>query len=415
MNQASETQLDGLSGPTHHYAGLSSGNFASQKNAFTLADPRRAALQGLAKMKLVHDLGIGQLILPPRLLREDWPRALGFDRPSQLPDRLLQAYYSSSSMWAANAASVSPAADTQDGKTHFTPANLVSKLHRSLESPVTARYLKCLFPEPCFIHHDPLPPHACFADEGAANQMRLGVSLEERGLEIFVCGGATRLHAARQTRDASEALIRLHGLSAEASLILEQKSEAIDAGVFHNDVIAMSHADLLIHHEHAFTEPPVLPERYRVRKIVEEELPLALAVSTYFFNSQILDPPKGGMIVIAPAECAENPRSHALFERLKEEGFFQAVHYLDLRESMKNGGGPACLRLRVPLTERETKQVHPAAWFTETRYQSLCRWIETHYRDRLSVEDLRDPSLEEEARKGIDGILSELDMGGMAL
>src|SRR4029077_2346121 len=91
--------------------------------------------------------------------------------------RLLVAAYSASAMWAANAATVSPSADTADGRVHFTPANLPTQLHRSIEPPVTSAVLRQIFPEgEYFAHHDPLPASEEFADEGAANHMRLAPS-----------------------------------------------------------------------------------------------------------------------------------------------------------------------------------------------------------------------------------------------
>jgi succinylarginine dihydrolase len=74
--------------------------------------------------------------------------------------QLLSAFSSASSMWTANAATVSPSADSADGKLHFTVANLNNKLHRSQEAPTTAAILRATFAdETCFSHHDALPQH----------------------------------------------------------------------------------------------------------------------------------------------------------------------------------------------------------------------------------------------------------------
>ena len=120
-----EANFDGLVGPTHNYAGLAYGNLASALNAEKPSNPREAALQGLRKMKALHDLGVPQGVLPPHE-RPHLPtlRALGFGGKDaevlgaahrEAPG-LLAAASSASAMWVANAATVSPSADAADGR-----------------------------------------------------------------------------------------------------------------------------------------------------------------------------------------------------------------------------------------------------------------------------------------------------------
>lgn len=403
-----EVNIDGLVGPTHNYAGLSFGNVASEKHAKSVSNPKEAALQGLRKMKFVHDLGLPQLIMPPqRRPRLDALHQLGYKGIEDAPALLLHQVYSSSSMWTANAATVSSSADTADGKVHFTPANLLSNFHRFVEAQTTASYLKQIFKGDCFMHHAPLPAHSAYADEGAANHMRLCNAYGEKGTEIFVYGGAARKYPARQTQQSVEAVARLHGLDSSRVVFLEQHGEAIDAGVFHNDVIAMSNGNLFVYHEKAYASIDPKAIGFNCVVIREEELPLADAVSTYFFNSQLLTLADGKMVIIAPSECEGHAKARRCFDRLIGEGHIDKVHYLDVRESMKNGGGPACLRLRVVLNQKEITSVHTDAWLNDARYQSLCGWIAHHYRDRISPEDLRDPTLADEARNALDA-LSEI-------
>jgi succinylarginine dihydrolase len=135
-----ELNFDGLVGPTHHYAGLSPGNLASESHAGEVGNPRAAALQGLEKMRFLAELGVGQAVLPPQP-RPDFEllRRLGFgsDRAGALAragreaPALLSAAWSASAMWAANAATVAPSEDTADERVHLVPANLLSMLHRS--------------------------------------------------------------------------------------------------------------------------------------------------------------------------------------------------------------------------------------------------------------------------------------------
>lgn len=399
---AIEANIDGLVGPTHNYAGLSYGNVASGKHALSVSNPRQAALEGLRKMKFLHDLGIPQFVMPPHLRPDMAALAkLGYGKIKEAPKELLAQVYSASAMWVANAATVSPSADTADGKVHFTPANLLSKFHRAIEPATTAHYLKQIFPGSHFVHHNPLPSHLMFSDEGAANHMRLAPAHGECGIEIFVYGGASKKFPARQSRLASEAVARLHGLSPKHIVLLEQMPAAIDAGVFHNDVIAMSNGRLLIHHEKAYRQVEKGLKGFTFIKIREKDLPLKTAVSTYFFNSQLVTRPADGMAVIAPRECETNRKAKACFDRLLDEGHVTQVHYLDVRESMKNGGGPACLRLRVTLTEEERAAVLPSVRLDDSLYAALCRWIEKDYRDRLHPDDLRDPSLAVESQRAL--------------
>jgi len=113
-----ELNLDGIVGPTHNYAGLSWGNLASQKHKLSVSNPRQAALEGLAKMKFLADMGIPQAVLPPHQ-RPHLPtlRSLGYSgsdaeilaKAHQDNPVLLSACCSASAMWSANAATVSPA------------------------------------------------------------------------------------------------------------------------------------------------------------------------------------------------------------------------------------------------------------------------------------------------------------------
>src|SRR5678816_4173475 len=131
--------FDGLPGPTHNYSGLAHGNLAAERNAQQDANPREAALQGLAKMRALAARGFSQAVLPPQERPDvDALRALGFagtdhdvivaagrDAPE-----LLAACSSAASMWVANAATISSAPDCADGRMHVTPANLVTHFHR---------------------------------------------------------------------------------------------------------------------------------------------------------------------------------------------------------------------------------------------------------------------------------------------
>lgn len=438
---AEEANFDGLVGPTHNYAGLAAGNLASQRNAEQRSNPREAARQGLAKMRWLSELGLAQGILLPQE-RPHLPtlRALGWSgRDAELLYRvrredplLLATVSSASSMWAANAATVSPSADTADGRVHVTPANLVSHRHRAIEAPISARLLARTFPNSLhFTHHAALEAKPEYADEGAANQLRLAASHGDPGLELFVYGRegagpeAGERVPARQARAASEALGRQHRLRPELSVLVQQSPAAIEAGAFHNDVVAVAQGSMLLFHESAFADTREVrgkvarglgPEfRPRMIEVREAELPLAEAVECYLFNSQLIDAPGGGLWLICAQECVENARAWRLIEQWIDDPLnpIRGVQAFDLRESMRNGGGPACLRLRVVLTAAERAAVNSRSWVTPERHTELLALIDRYYRDRLDPADLADPALLDESRTVLDRLTQLLGLGSV--
>jgi len=432
-----ELNLDGLVGPTHHYGGLGLGNVASQQHRHETSNPRAAALEGIAKMRLLMGLGLPQAVLPP----QERPlvtalRRLGFGGSDAAvlaaagrdAPELLSAVTSTSSMWAANAASVSAAADTADGRVHVTPATLVSQFHRSLETPQTAAVLSRIFPAGRhFAHHPALPAAGRFGDEGAANQMRLAPSHAAAGVEVFVFGRDGEFAgAARQSRAAAEAVARLHGLAADRTVFLRQSDAALAAGVFHNDVIAVANERVLLVHEQAYQDGPAALDHLRatyaatcgeapvIIEVPAAELPLADAVASYLFNSQLVSLPAGGMALICPAECRELPAaSRWLDGLLVGDNPVVAVHPVAVRQSMANGGGPACLRLRVVVDADSLADVHPGVIATPARLDALEDWVRRHYRDRLAPADLADPALLDESRRALDEVSRLLDLPGL--
>lgn len=441
MNRAFEVNFDGLVGPTHNYSGLSYGNIASMLNQKSASNPKKAALQGLAKMKTLVSLGLKQGILPPHE-RPFLPiiRSLGFygtdaeiiQKAWKTDPSILLAASSASFMWAANAATVSPSADSYDKRVHFTPANLVSKFHRSFESSTTGALLLRIFNHQAyFSHHFPLPFNQDYADEGAANHTRFGKSFDEPGIQLFVYGRSTKQKEltqrfpARQTEEASKALARLHRLDPEATLFAQQNPEAIDAGVFHNDVISVGHQNVFLYHEKAFVDTQSVIDQLRTRlesrckvpliaiEVKESQISLQEAVKTYLFNSQIVSLPDQTMALIAPQECQDSATVSAFLKSLLEDKShpIRQVIYQDLRESMQNGGGPACLRLRVPLNRTEFDAMLPQVLLTDDLYVKLVQWIEKHYRDHLILEDLADRNLLEEAYHALDELTKILNLG----
>jgi succinylarginine dihydrolase len=442
MMQAFEANFDGLVGPTHNYAGLSFGNVASRNNEKSVANPKAAAKQGLRKMKQLADLGFHQGVLPPlerpslKLLRE-----LGFSgsdesvigRAAREAPELLAAASSASAMWTANAATVSPSADTSDERVHFTPANLASKLHRAIEHGETRRSLSAIFAdETRFRIHHALPGTPALGDEGAANHTRFCSEYGARGVEFFVYGRSEYSHGpqpqrfpARQTLEASRAVARLHGLAERTTVFAQQLPEVIDAGVFHNDVIAVGNRTTLFCHQRAFLDQPKVYAELRAKlgaqgadfkaiEVPEDEVSVEDAVSSYLFNSQLLTRPDGRQVLVVPQECRENARVAKYLDSLATRSTpIDDVLVFDLRESMKNGGGPACLRLRVVLNDAERAAVNPGVWMNDTLFARLDGWIDAHYRDQLASADLADPKLLGESRTALDELTTILGLGAV--
>ncbi len=422
-----ELNLDGLVGPSHNYAGLSLGNLAATGNAGGDSAPRRAALQGLARMRLMVSLGVPQgLLLPHRRPNATYLRDLGFageeadvlGAAASTDPRLLAVATSASAMWTANAATVSPAADTRDGLTHLTVANLVTMPHRAQEWPQTLAQLRLAFADGRhFRVHGPVPP--AFGDEGAANHMRFAPSHEAAGVEVFVYGerqgGA---FPARQHLEASRAVARRHGVM--TALFAAQSDGAIQAGAFHNDVVAVANGRVLFAHADAFAERDhllaQLEESVPGLVLVEaprEEIPLAAAVQSYLFNATLVTlPGDTGMMLVLPAEVQETPGVWGWLQRVQQSGDnpINRLEVLDLRESMKNGGGPACLRLRVALSEAALAAVDRRFVLDEAAIDRLERLVVQWWPERIAASDLGHPDVWAQCHAAHQALLDTLQI-----
>lgn len=396
-----EINFDGLVGPSHNYAGLSLGNLASANNAGEVSYPRAAALQGLGKMRHNIALGLTQGLFAP--LPRPNPAlltALGLeniDESDAAQRRLRAAAWSASSMWTANAATVSPTPDTADGRCHLTAANLVTMPHRSQEWPDTVRQLRLAFANStAFAVHDAVPP--CFGDEGAANHMRMCSSHDAPGLEIFVYGTTGGAFPARQHEQASRAVARLHGLNPERCLFIEQSPDAIAAGAFHNDVVAVANERVLFTHEQAFADPEgtyaAIRERLPEAEIVvvpASVVSLGDAIRSYLFNAQLLTLPSGEMGLVIPLEAWETPSVRGWLEgHIASNGPIRRVLPVDVRQSMANGGGPACLRLRVVA---DPATVDPRFLLNEARLVLVEKVVAAHWPEQIDPADLGRESL----------------------
>ncbi|ASK78659.1 N-succinylarginine dihydrolase [Paraphotobacterium marinum] len=433
-----EFNFDGLVGPTHNYSGLSVGNLASGSHKNQMSNPKEAALQGLLKMKALHDLGFKQGVLPP----QERPniavlKSLGFEGTDESiitqafksSPEILSCVTSASSMWTANAATVSPSSDTADNKVHFTPANLNSMFHRSIEHKTTSKVLKKIFADNnYFVHHNALPSVSHFGDEGAANHTRFCNNYGDKGIEFFVFGQYAfdksklrpKSFVARQTYEASQAIARKHKLDPRFVVYAQQNPNVIDQGVFHNDVISVGNRNILFCHEEAFLN------KAEIYKSLTQKIDLGIievptnkvsvkdCVQSYLFNSQIITQNKINTIVL-PEESRNNPRVWSFINDIQSDPHsgIDEIKVFNLTESMSNGGGPACLRLRVVLNKKEQEAMNSEVILNDEKYNVLVNWVNKYYRDQLVPNDLKDPLLLNESRAALDELTKILCLGSI--
>ncbi|MFZ5664549.1 MAG: N-succinylarginine dihydrolase [Pseudomonadota bacterium] len=413
-----EINFDGIIGPSHNYAGLSLGNIASANNAGSVSEPRAAALQGVAKMRANIALGLAQgFFMPLDRPNTGWLQSLATDVASAEP-HLRAASFSASSMWAANAATVSPAPDTADGRCHLTVANLMTMPHRSHEWTGTLAQLQLAFAdERHFAVHGPVP--APFGDEGAANHMRLCERHDSTGVEIFVYGKAGGPFPARQHVEAGKAIARRHGLAAERTLFIQQSETAIAAGAFHNDVVAVANESVLFTHEQAFEDRDgayaAIRDAFPAVQIVEvpaSAVSLADAIKSYLFNAQLVTLPDGGQALVLPSESQEVPAVWQWLEAMVAgNGPIRRLVPVNVRQSMANGGGPACLRLRVVA---DPATVDPRFIATPGKLDAIEQVIAAHWPERIAPGDLADPALAATVRAARRALLDALDLSALA-
>ena len=432
--------IDGLVGPTHYYGGLSFGNRASMSSRSRISSPKQAALQGLLKMKMIMDMGGKQAILPPHARPDlQFLHECGYkghkkkvlnDVIKSSPSLLLSAF-SSSFMWVANIGVLSPSFSTGDGKVHITPANLGATVHRHIEPQFSAKLLKMLFKEGHkFVHHDPVVK--CFSDEGAANRVMLSGNDNSSIVTLFVYGRSEfsplvdypKFYPARQTKEAIEVNIRNHQLNDHNVMIVQQSPQAIDAGVFHNDVISFGSKKLFICHDEAFVHQniflPKLLEKFQ--KVTNEELhilqvskdclTLDEVVDSYFFNSQFVETVDGRLHLLLPERCKKYEKIELFCKYLVDKlKVVDSCQYVSLDQSMGNGGGPACLRIQINLTKDEHEAVDQRFILTPDLYMKLENWINTYYRDELHMEDFQDHRFVDEVFGALDKLTGLLGLG----
>jgi len=408
-----EINFDGIVGPSHNYAGLSFGNLASTRHAGQVSQPLAAALQGIDKMRANLALGLAQgIFLPHPRPDRVWLAELGTtieDADAALAANAMSA----SAMWAANAATVSPAPDTSDGKCHLTIANLKTMPHRSHEWRATLAQLRLAFGVDAFAVHEPVPP--AFGDEGAANHMRLTPAHGEPGVEVFVFGVSGGAFPARQHLEASKAVARLHRLDSDRVIFAQQSEQAIAAGAFHNDVVAVANERVLFAHELAFADKDALiaaltakVDGFEYVEVPAADVPLGDAIRSYLFNAQLVTPPDGQPTLIVPMETRETQSVWTWIDRnIAGNGPIRRVEVVDVRQSMANGGGPACLRLRVVA---DLASVDPRFIADEAKLDRIADVVRRYWPAQIHHNDLQASALISDIEAARSALLESLDL-----
>ena len=435
MAFSGEINFDGLIGPTHNYAGLSQGNLASQKHLNKTSNPKAAALQGLDKMRLIMDQGIPQgFFLPHERPHLKTLRALGFsgtdediiNRATKQNPLLLKNVYSASSMWAANAATFSPSIDSYDQNMHITPANLNTMFHRSIEHEFTQTQLELMFGGVAIVH-DPIENISGYGDEGAANHLRVSEQHLKSGFQIFVYGSsAFEVHQGmitRQAEEISKAVSIMHQLDPDRVLFLKQNEQAINAGSFHNDIVSLANEEVFIFHQEAF-EDRVELERilhhlkdhvkgFHPIEILSKDISLDDLVSSYLLNSQLITVKNNEMMMLLPEEVQNHSNCIRWLEEIKSSSPIKHIEFVDIRQSMMNGGGPACLRFKITVNNDEFNQINEKFLLTPKKLMDLRALVTKHYRDKLNPADLLDNNLVQESYRFLDELTQLLDLGNI--
>ena len=431
-----EVNFDGLIGPTHNYSGLSEGNNASKENYSSPSNPKKAALQGIKKAETLISYGSQQgFFLPHERPFIPGLKKLGFNGTDEeilsLAFRnskvLLNNFSSASSMWAANAATISPSPDTQDNKIHLTPANLNSMFHRSIETEFTYQQCKIIFPKEYFEIHNPAVSISGYGDEGAANHLRISKSDNEKGFEIFVYGESgfkiDKTLVKRQALEVSRSIAINHKLDMENTFFLQQNHQAIEEGSFHNDIVSLSNKNVFIAHEDAFQNRDDLKkmlnilgskvDNFQYIEISNSEIPLKDIINSYLLNSQLITNGDGEMQLILPEEVKGYENCMSWLDKLKQISDVKLFDFVDIRQSMMNGGGPACLRLKVILNDEELGSLNQNFLMNNERLESIKSLIKREYRDVLYPDDLKDPNLLDESRRVLDELTQIFGTGSI--
>ncbi len=141
-------------------------------------------------------------------------------------------------------------------------------------------------------------------------------------------------------------------------------------------------------------------------------MPLEDAVRSYLFNAQLVTPPDGQMTLVVPREARETPTVWRWIEgQVAGNGPIQRVEVVDVRQSMANGGGPACLRLRVVA---DPASVDRRFLVDEAKLDRIADVIARFWPAEISHDELQRPTLVAEVEGARAALLDALDLTQLA-
>ena len=362
-------------------SGHSHGNLASMASKGIQSNPKKAALEWLNKVTSVANLGAVQLILPPQ------PRPLVKHQNNCNWQQLTSAF-----IWMANAGHFIPSSDTYHSRHQFIPANMNQTRHRRHEHYFNRFWIKKL------LNHTPTTIQSKLNndDEGAANAIRLWG--KNAALNLFIYGHKSTTFPSRQSKDSINELIHKAGI--KNAIQLEQTKEAIDHGVFHNDVISFGFHNQLICHEHAFIDQEhqlkSISDRYfklnrsmlNITEVSTKDLSLQDCIDSYLFNSQVIIK-KNKTILLCPIDVKKNKSSLIIVNSWLKKGLFNEIKFSNIQSSLMNGGGPACLRLCIYLDPNELNAIPKQFYLTNELISKLNKIINQIYPETIRLQDIQ--------------------------
>jgi succinylarginine dihydrolase len=249
--------------------------------------------------------------------------------------------------------------------------------------------------------------------------MRVAARHDAPGVEVLVYGVSGGAFPARQHLEASKAIARLHTLDPRRTVFAEQSEEAIAAGAFHNDVVAVANERVLFAHEQAFADKqPILDgcaahvPGFEYVEVAAADVPLGEAIKSYLFNAQLVTPPDGQTTLIVPTEARETASVWSWLERhLAGNGPIRRVEVVNVRQSMANGGGPACLRLRVVA---DPATIDPRFMADDSKLDRIAEVVRRHWPEQIRHDELQRPGLIADVERARAALLETLDLAELA-
>jgi len=147
-------------------------------------------------------------------------------------------------------------------------------------------------------------------------------------------------------------------------------------------------------------------------EVPASDVPLADAIRSYLFNAQLVTPPDGQPTLIVPSEARETPTVWRWLEQhVAGNGPIRRVEVVDVRQSMANGGGPACLRLRVVA---DPATVDPRFLVDERKLDLIGGVIARTWPEQIHHEELQQPALIADIERARAALLDALELTELA-